>query len=109
MRQKREPLPFWKNNDMQRKEPERLEFIIRRALKGSFLEEGITRVHVYEAFDKVSGLSGYVLRKTYEKGILTCYMGSSVAREMALSSKENILKKIREELGENLVKEIIFR
>ena len=36
-------------------------------------------------------------------------MGSSVAREMALSSKEDILKKIREELGENLVKEIIFR
>ena len=52
---------------MQRKEPERLEFIIRRGAQRLVFGGGITRVHVYEAFDKVSGLSGYVLRKLTKK------------------------------------------
>ncbi len=94
---------------MQRKQPERLGALIRSALKGTVLEEGLTRVHVYEAFDKVSGLSGHVLGKTYSDRTLVCRMNSSVAREMALSSKREILERLNVELGEKLVKDIVFK
>ena len=94
---------------MKRQEAERLDSVVRRLLRGSVLEEGITRVQVCEAFDRVSGFSGYVLRKNFSAGILYCSMRSSMARELARPMKNAMIEKINSELGENLVKDIVFR
>lgn len=94
---------------MLRKDPERLDVLVRRFLRGTGLENGLLAVQVSEAFDEVSGISSSVLKKTFKDGVLVCHMNSSLAREIAVLSKDEILKKVTLRLGENIVKEINFR
>ena len=49
------------------------------------------------------------MRKNFYAGILYCSMSSSMARELASPMKNAMIEKINAELGENLVKDIVFR
>lgn len=94
---------------MRKKEPESLEFLIRRMLRGSPLEEGLTKVHVYEALMQSCGCEAYVLNKDFRGGVLFCTLSSSIVRQQLLERKASILEDMNRRLGEDLVKDIVFR
>lgn len=94
---------------MRKKEPESLEFLIRRMLRGSALEEGLAKVHVYEALMQSCGCADYVLNKDFRGGVLFCTLSSSIVRQQLQERKAAIMEDMNRRLGEDMVKDIVFR
>lgn len=67
-------------------------------------------VKVEEAWEKISGrtIMKYTRETRFEKGILTVFLSSSVARNDLIMMQGELLKKINNQLQEQKVKEIRF-
>ncbi|UOB16895.1 DUF721 domain-containing protein [Abyssalbus ytuae] len=75
------------------------------------LEKGIDRVNVREAWVNLmgKGVNNYTADVQLKNTTLYVSLSSSVLREELSYGKEKIIKMINEELGKELVKELILR
>ena len=75
------------------------------------LAEGLLNVDVVHAWDSAVGekLAKYVLTRYFYKGKLMCTLSSSSARNAIAVNKGAYIKRINDELGREVVKEIILR
>ncbi|HBG23737.1 MAG: hypothetical protein A2X17_06700 [Bacteroidetes bacterium GWF2_41_61] len=85
--------------------------LFRDFLKSSGLDEGILRMRIFEAWDEVVGkrYAEYTLEKFFKDGRLFCKISSSPARNHLFMERLNIVKKMNEKLGEEIVKVLILK
>lgn len=93
---------------MERKEPFKLGDSLRAFLRGTDLEKRLAEVKVTESWDYVVGrrYSDATAKATFENGVLTCRIPSSVLRMQLQFDLEIIRYKINEYLGGEVVKSI---
>ncbi|MBP5505133.1 MAG: DUF721 domain-containing protein [Bacteroidales bacterium] len=96
---------------MERKKFSTLGDALERYLGDSPLADGMRYARVCEAWDTAVGdaIAHVTLAKEFEAGVLRVRMSSSVVRMQLEMNKPEILARINEALGDNLVKSIIIR
>lgn len=96
---------------MRRERVVRIGELFRDFLKSSGLDDGILRMRIFEAWDEVVGekYTDYTLEKFFNEGRLFCKISSSPARNHLFMERLNIVKKINEKLGEDIVKVLILK
>ena len=80
-------------------------------VKENGLSEGLLGVDVVHTWDNVIGpvIAKYVLSRYFREGKLVCTISSASARNAISLNRVAYIKKINEELGREVVKEIILR
>ena len=80
-------------------------------IKENGLAEGLLNIDVVHAWDDVIGekMVKYVVERYFHNGSLICTFTSSSARNAISLNKMAYIKKINEELGKEVVREIILR
>ncbi len=85
--------------------------LISELLKNNRLEEKITETRIMASWDKVMG--GHIARYTesvsVRRGKLTVHLRSSVLRNELEYARDKIIRMINEELGEAIIREVVFR
>lgn len=96
---------------MKREETKHIGDHLKQFLDSYGLTEGVKTVDIYNALDNVIGAinSRYVTKREFFNGKLYCTISSSVVKTTLTHSRNSIVKSINENLGEQRVKEIIFR
>ncbi len=84
--------------------------VIAEMLKKYSLEEGLWSAKIHQAWDK--SLSEYIVKRTtslaFSKGLLKVSVNSSVIRNELLLIKEDIRKQINDELGSEIVLDMMI-
>ena len=91
--------------------------IMKLFVKRNGLAPGLNTSLVFAAWDKVSGVGPYTLRKFYRDGVLYCTLSSSVVRSRLFPWREGLKEGINRELSSNplfdasrgLVKSIVLK
>ena len=96
---------------MERKKFSTIGDALERCLGNTPLADGLRYSRVCDAWDAAVGdaIAHVTLSKEFENGVLTVRLSSSVVRMHLEMSKEDIRARINEQLGETLVKSLIFR
>ncbi|MCF0165256.1 MAG: DUF721 domain-containing protein [Bacteroidales bacterium] len=83
-----------------------LSIVIREAN----LEDGLIAVQAGRAFDRAVGqvIAAHVVNRTFENGVLTCSVDSSVVRAHLEFDKENLRGIINEILEDDIISSIRF-
>ena len=84
---------------------------IKLLFKSYHLDEKIAEVRIKELWEKVMGKSikNYTTGMHLYKGVLTVFIESAPLKQDLKFSKENIVARINEELGEKVVKDIVIK
>ena len=92
-------------------ESQSISSVLQDFLTGSKLEKGLTKVTVESAWHQVMGppITKYTKSLRWAPPTLHVYLSSSVLREELHYGKEKIIDLMNQELGESLVKSIIFK
>nr|MBP9796117.1 DUF721 domain-containing protein [Chitinophagales bacterium] len=79
--------------------------------KSYHLDEKIAEVRIKELWETIMGKSikNYTTGMHLYKGVLTVFIESAPLKQDLKFSKENIIARINEELGERMVKDIIIK
>ena len=104
---------------MKRENTKSISELLPDFIEGNHLDEGLQRVHVFDAWESVirdmaapsmSALQAGALtsRKFFRDGVLTCTMASSIVRTQLRFQLEPIRRKVNILLGEETVKKIII-
>lgn len=85
--------------------------VLKEFIEANRLDKGLDRVNAKEAWDKVMGnaISKYTTAIRLDRETLTVQLSSSVLREELSYGKEKIIKLLNEELGKDLIKQLILR
>ncbi len=88
-----------------------LEELIREVLRRHRLDGKITETRIMAAWEKVMGthIVRYTDNVSVRQGKLTVWLRSSVLRNELEYAREKIIQKINEELGEQIVRDVVFR
>ena len=80
-------------------------------IKENSLAEGLLNVDVVHAWDNIIGekMMKYVVSRYFREGKLFCTLTSSSARNALSLNKAVYIKKINEELGKEVVREIVLK
>ncbi len=96
---------------MERKKFSTIGDALERYLGSTPLADGLRYSRVCDAWDAAVGdaIAHVTLSKAFENGVLTVRLSSSVVRMHLEMSREDIRSRINGQLGETLVKSLIFR
>lgn len=85
-------------NGIRRKEAVGMEALVADYIKEMKLEAGLNRHRVFEAWDVVSGASGYTVDKFYRNGVLYCTIASSVLRNQLYFQRSILIDRMNQYL-----------
>lgn len=88
-----------RTNKLRRQDAVGMEELVSQFVRDMRLTSGLNRQRVADAWTQVSGAGRYTLSTTYERGILTCYISSSLVRNQLYFQRDVLLKKINEFLS----------
>ncbi len=96
---------------MRRNRYVKLADVLAEFLENEGLKEGIQKMEVYDAWDKIIGdkLSKYIINKSFVKGKLFCYVSSSVVRNTLFVQRIEIVSRINALLGKNIVETLVLK
>ena len=85
--------------------------ILNQIIKTNKLESGLNQVSVIDAWKNLmgNGVNNYTRSVALRNNILYVELTSSVLREELSYGKDKIIKMINEELGKEVVKEVVLR
>jgi hypothetical protein len=85
--------------------------LIKEFLRVSNLEEKVTETRILTIWEKVMGpgISKYTSKMVLNRGTLSVFLTSSVLRNELSMGKTRLIKMLNTELGQDEVKEIIFK
>ena len=95
---------------MRREKSLPISAVFAQFINDNGLAEGLLRIDVLHAWDSVIGerMTKYVLARNFYNGKLICTLSSSSAKSAISMNKSAYIKKINEELGREIVQEIIL-
>lgn len=76
-----------------------MDELVSQFVREMKLLSGLNRQRVADAWMQVSGAGKYTLSTTFERGVLTCYISSSLVRNQLYFQREVLLKKVNEFLA----------
>ena len=88
-----------RHNKLRRKEAVGMEELMIQYLRDMKLTSGMNRQRVTEAWNTVSGASRYTLSVTFERGVMTCVISSSLVRNQLYFQKDVLLAQLNNCLG----------
>lgn len=85
--------------------------LIREVLRRHRLDSKITETRIMSSWEKVMGahIARYTDKVLVRQGRLTVYLRSSVLRNELEYGREKIIKLVNEELGEDIIRDVVFR
>ncbi len=85
--------------------------ILKEIIKTNKLEPGLNQVSVVDAWKNLmgNGVNNYTLNVVLRNGTLYVELSSAVLRQELSYGKHKIIKMINEELGKEIVKEVVLR
>lgn len=85
--------------------------VIQEFIASNKLQKGIDKVSVVDAWNKLMGtaIQKYTTQVKLERDTLYVQLSSSVLREELSYGKQKIVAMLNEELGKNLIKELVLR
>ena len=109
-----------RHNKLRRKEAVGMEDLMLQYLRDMKLTSGMNRQRAAEAWNTVSGASRYTLSVTFERGVMTCAISSSLVRNQLYFQRDVLVQKLNEYLDKDdlvirdqvkgpIVKELILR
>lgn len=84
-----------------RKDAVGMDELIREFISDMKLTGGLDAHRIYAAWDEVSGMARYTVRKFYRDGTLYCTMSSSVVRSSLLPKRKLLIDAINARLKED--------
>jgi predicted nucleic acid-binding Zn ribbon protein len=96
---------------MRKSNEQSLGDIIRQMLKTFRMEDKITEVRIFAAWEKMMGKQIHSLtdKISYREKSLTVFLKSSALREELSHARSKIIEKINKEVGHNAVNELHLR
>jgi predicted nucleic acid-binding Zn ribbon protein len=96
---------------MRKSNEQSLGDVISQLLKDFRMEDKITEVRIFSAWEKIMGKQIHNLtdKITFKDKSLTVYLKSSTLREELSHARTKIIEKINKEIGKNAVSELILR
>ena len=88
-----------RTNKLRRQDAVGMEELVSQFVREMKLTSGLNRQRVADAWAQVSGAGKYTLSTTYERGVLTCFISSSLVRNQLYFQREVLLNKINEYLA----------
>ena len=85
--------------------------VLKEFIQANKLQPGIDKIDVRDAWKSLmgNGVNNYTSEIMLKNGILYVALTSAVLREELSYGKEKIVKMINEELGREVVKEVVLR
>jgi hypothetical protein len=85
--------------------------ILSEIIKSNKLESGLNQVSVVDAWKNLmgNGVNNYTRNVALRNGTLYVELTSAVLREELSYGKDKIIKMINEELGKDVVKDVVLR
>jgi hypothetical protein len=85
--------------------------ILNQIIKTNKLESGLNQVSVIDAWKNLmgNGVNNYTRNVALRNGTLYVELTSAVLREELSYGKDKIIKMINEELGKDVVKDVVLR
>lgn len=96
---------------MRKRNTESLRDVIHQVLKTNRLDKPLNEKHVIDAWPKVLGenIMQYTSDLSVRNGILYVSLTSSVLRHDLYISKPEILESLNKTVGQDIIKDIVFR
>lgn len=87
-----------------------MQELMKNVLEENKLKKGLHQVSIVEAWNNLmgSGITSYTEKVTLQNNVLIVKLNSSVLREELGYGKEKIIKMLNEEIGQQIVKTIMF-
>lgn len=103
-----------------KKQIKTMDELVREYIREMKISSGINEQRIFAAWDRVTGASAYTLGKYVRNNVLYCTISSSVVRSRLFPRREEIVKKINEQLmaddmfvrddpGTGLLRYIVFK
>jgi len=88
-----------------------LSDLLREFIKESKLKHGLDAIRVKQTWEDImgKGVNAYTKEILLKKNTLYVWFSSSVLREELLYQKQKIIEMLNQEIGEPIVKDLIFR
>ena len=96
---------------MSEENTQHIKQVIAALRKDRKLKKGLEKAQIKKLWRDLMSetIDKFTSEITYTNGILTVYLTSSAMREELNRGKDKIINLINKELGENLIKKIIFK
>lgn len=96
---------------MRKSNEQSLGEVIRQCLKAFHIEDKISEVKIYGAWEKVMGknIQCFTEKLVYRNKVLAVYLRSAPLREELSMAKTKIIASLNKELGQNLITELVLR
>ena len=88
-----------RHNKLRRKEAVGMEELMLQYLRDMKLTSRMNRQRATEASNPVSGASRYTLSVTFERGVMTCAISSSLVRNQLYFQRDVLVEKLNEFLA----------
>ena len=92
-----------RSNKLRRKEALGMDELVSQFVRDMKLVSGLNRQRVADAWMQVSGAGKYTLSTTFERGVLTCYISSSLVRNQLYFQRDVLLKKVNDFLASDVL------
>jgi len=88
-----------------------LSDLLKEFIKDSKLKQGLDAVNVKQTWENImgKGVNAYTKEIILKKNTLYVWFSSSVLREELLYQKQKIIEMLNQEIGEPIVKDLVFR
>ena len=88
-----------RSNKLRRKEAIGMDELVSQFVRDMKLVSGLNRQRVADVWGQVSGAGKYTLSTTYERGVLTCFISSSLVRNQLYFQRDVLVHKMNEILA----------
>lgn len=78
-----------------------MDELVSQFVRDMKLVSGLNRQRVAKAWTEVSGAGKYTLSTTFDKGVLTCFISSSLVRNQLYFQRDVLVHKINEFLAKD--------
>ena len=85
-----------RSNKLRRKEAIGMDELVSQFVRDMKLVSGLNRQRVADVWGQVSRAGKYTLSTTYERGVLTCYISSSLVRNQLYFQRDVLVHKMNE-------------
>lgn len=100
-----------KSNTKRNNDSSLISDVLKEFIKKNKLEKGLDAVDAKQAWTNLmgNGVNNYTKEVILKNNVLYVWLTSSVLREELLYGKNKIIKMINEEIGKEVVKDVILR
>ena len=90
-----------RGNKLRRKEAIGMDELVSQFVRDMKLVSGLNRQRVADVWGHVSGAGRYTLSTTYERGVLTCFISSSLIRNQLYFQRDVLVRRMNECLADD--------